>query len=267
MALSDYLKKYEKFYAYRLKSLVPLDDIRMSEVERAIQKYRPVKFEKVVKTPLQSQPMDFADAQNREVYILDFTTELPASAYVLQQDIRQHMDVPEETIRCRATDEPTELEGERIEAIRDMDAEALKMGMRPASLLDQEHYEEAGKHNFTDYYGDNYNSRLLGMLHDVQKSRENEKVQAKNPLFRWIEMPDADKQEPGIPTNDFNDKIMNAPKAASDPKFVASPGPVVHTISTLGNIDDDGRTYSRTYTNGKKTVTLSRTTASMRKSL
>lgn len=160
MTLQTYLSKIEQTYSYRFKTLVPLEDYRMTQFEDAIRKYRPRKVQPVIKTPLQAQPLDFSGHQNKEVYIVDFDTELPASAYILQQDIRQHFNVPEEFIIVRASNEPTEVESLRINAFAEMDEEAKKKGMYPASLLQQDSYPEASDIKSDRYYGNRYNNRL-----------------------------------------------------------------------------------------------------------
>jgi hypothetical protein len=261
MALKDYLDKVTQTYSYRFKTLVPLDDTRMTQFEDAIRKYRPCHVDKMIKTPLQSQPLDFGGFQNREVYIVDFTTEIPASAYVLQQDIRQHFGVPEEFVIVRSSNAPTEVESLRINAFAEMDEEAAKMGMRPASLLQQPGYPEAPEIIADRYYGDRYNARLSAVLRDVQMARREQNIDAPSPLIRWENMPKPEDQEPKIPKNNFNDDIPDAPRPASDSKFV-DPGKGVDFgtgRSNSNNYDDSVKTYNRVYTDGKKTVTLTRT--------
>jgi hypothetical protein len=258
MDFKSYLAAAERTYSYRVKTVVPLDDVAMGHIERAVAKYNPLEIGKVSKTILQKEPLDFAEVQNAEVYIIDMTLGLPASAYVLQQDFRNALGIPEEYIKVRSANDPIEVEQQYFDAVSDMDAEAAAMGMRPAPLLVQPDYPEANKVDAADLYGDVYNKRFLDYLHTVAKNRPDPRVNAPHPITRWENQP-----EPDATDNSFNDNIKDIVVPASDKK--SGSGKFKNTEAPHGNFDSDGETINRLYTDGTKTKLLSRTVTPIRK--
>lgn len=250
--LKEYLSKTERTFNYRIKTVVPLEDDAMDRIERAIQKYVPLNVGKVHKTILQRHPLDFPGVDNAEVYFVDITLTLAASSYILQQDIRYALNIPEKFIVVRGENEPTEIETQRLNAVADMEIEADKKGLKAASLIDTPEYPEGQDVDPTDYYGDAYNARLTDYLYKIEQERDLS-VKAENAPkpFKWLEPKD---QEPGQPTDNFNDHIKG-PAAAKRGKAAPAAG-----VSRVGNFDDNTRTYKKTYTNksGKQKV-LSKT--------
>lgn len=265
----SYVEAVERTYQYRLKTVVPLDDEALDRIERAAMKYDPIEFGEVKKTMLQAHPLDFAEVQNAEVFILDMTLRLPASAYVLQQDFRNAMGIPEAFIRVRTVNDPLELETERLNAVAEMDAEAAENGLTPAAKLSIDPaYPEAADINPEDYYGDKYNARFTDYLYKVAQEREPMEVDAPAPLFKWLDMPDAGSQGKKIFPDNFNDDVEGAPTSAADRRSgkKVAVGKKNTDHSRHGNLDDDGVVVKRAYQNRERTIkVLSRTTKALRK--
>jgi hypothetical protein len=244
--LKEYLAKTERTFNYRIKTVVPLEDDFMDIIERTLAKYVPLNIGRVHKTILQQHPLDFPGVDNAEVYFVDVTLTLAASSYILQQDIRYALKIPEKFIVVRGENEPTEVETQRLNAFADMEAEAAKKGLKVAALIDTPEYPEGQEVTATDYYGDEYNSRLTGYLAKLASERDLE-VKAPNAPkpFKWLEPKD---QEPGQPTDNFNDHITGKKKRAAP---ASASG-----VSRAGNLDDNTRTYKKTYTTkaGKEKV-------------
>jgi len=207
MSIQTYIAEAEatRRYSFRLKTVVPMDDAAVGAVERTLAKYMPHSVSRAKKTPIQAEPLDFRGIQNAEVWIIDFVLCMPGSAYVLQQDIRNALNIPDKYIIIRNVMEPGEQESRKIAALAEIDAEAEKLGLRAAPLLGDEESDDAKN----ELYGDAYNRGFLGFLRKVQTEREDQKVVTKSPLFQWVG--DKIEQEPDQSTEDFNAGIKDAP--------------------------------------------------------
>jgi hypothetical protein len=254
----DYLASNERKYHYRIKTVQPLDDSAMDKIERAIVKYLPLDIGRVEKTIFQRNPLDFPGVENAEIYYVDITTGLPASSYVLQQDIRFALNIPEKFIVVRAPNEPTEVETQRINAEADMAAEADSKGLKVDALLNTSlDYPEARDVDATDYYGDKYNIRFLQALKEIEDARDMEIKAANAPKpFDWLESDMSPKQD----MSDFNALIKDAP-APAHKGVKAAPSETTDS----GNLDDNERVYKKAYTANGKTTILTQTGVAVKK--
>lgn len=234
MDIRSYIGETSKIYNYRIKTVVPIGNTEMDQIERAVIKYDPLNITRPKKTMLQSHPLDFPGVMNAEVYIIDMELAQPASAYVLQQEICAALDIPEQYIVVRGDNEPGETETERLNAARDMSEEADKSKFIRASLLTISDYAEADQVDGADYYGNQQIGKLLAYLKKVSLERQSDKVEPTNPLFKWLDMPNPDSQEPKISKDEFN------------PSTTYQPG-LPPNVSIQGNFDDDGKYYRRAY--------------------
>jgi len=260
MDLKQYIAESSRTYNYRIKTLVPLDDDAMDKIERSLAKYKPLDVARPKKTMLQSHPMDFDTIENVEVYLVDIVTGLPASSYVLQQELRNALNCAEKFIVVRAPNEPVETQGQWIAAEREMDAEAREQDMQRKALLGTAAYEEneqlEGGENF---YGALYNTKLLDYLRQSQLSRKSEKFDPPDPLFSWLDMPEGETTQDD---SDFNKGIDGVKPASTRPAVsaVKDPGSLTtRSRSQHGNFDDAERTYSHYYLKDKTSKKLSRT--------
>ena len=249
MDIRKYISEVEKTYTYRIKTVIKLDDDAMGRIESAIMKYQPIKLSTPKKTLLQKNPLDFPTVQNAEVYIVDVELGLPASAYVLQQEIRLFLDAPEKFVVVRGDNEPSENETEALAAKNDLDMAAKEEGAVRGAMLDLPNYDEAEPVEAKDYYGDDYNRRFLGYLKKVEIERTAEaKIEAPNQKFGWLDMPKPDVEADAGPT------IGTTEPGERNPK-----------LSNQGNVDDDKKSYARIYTKKGNTYVKRQDSDSVRK--
>lgn len=257
------LRKYmsDKKYHYRVKTVIELDDDAISRIERAIAKYVPLDIGQVEKTIFQRNPLDFPGIENREVYIVDITLEYPASSYILQQELRFALNIPEKFIVVRGENEPTEVENQRLNAEADMTEEAEAKGLTRDAMLNNSDYPEGKDVDGKDYYGDEYNSRLTGYLAKVAAERKAKaEVVAPNAPkpFKWLE------QEPKQDSADFNANVKGAAPSASNRK--AGKAGDETAAADAGHLDDNTKTHKRIYksASGSRSI-LSKTGVAVKK--
>lgn len=242
-----YLAEAKKEYSYKIKLISAVDDAAVSRIERALVKYDIISISKPKKTILQAAPLDFKRASNVEVWIIDVVTHLPASSYVMWEELRTALEIPGDNIVVRGLNEPMEIESQRIEAQHNMDKEAVKDGLIRDSLLGVDGTYPEYEAGISDTpYGDEYNKRLLNYLAQVQANRpQNDEhfVEPKNALFKWL----TPEQKPG---EDFN-QDQDAVKPVHSGTKVRGKDPVEPTeVSPQGNIQHNPRTNG-VYKDGK----------------
>lgn len=250
MAFKDYLNKVisDKRYHYRLKTVVPLDDKALDAIEHAVRRYMPLDMSRVTKTILQKTPLDFPGLQNMEVFMVDLVLGLPASAYVLQQEFKTALGIPEKYVVVRADNEPLEIDGQILNAEEEIRVEARDKKLKPASLLANPDYPEAVPVDACELYGSEYNSGLLDYMAQVAATRDKENVDPPSPLFSWLNMPKSD-----VPP-------VSAPRPSNQSNGGTS------NRSMHGNMDQDTYTVRRLYQDETgKPVVLTRTINSIRK--
>lgn len=241
----DYIQENEREYHMRIKSVAPLDENEMPYIERVLDKYVVKDMTQPKKTILQKHPLDFPDIQNAEVWIIDVTTALPVSSYVLQQELKLALNLPEKYLVVRGDNEPLEVYTQQMNANDEIDLKAMEDELSPASRLStKSHYDEDEQINLEDdsLYGNEYNSRFLETLAKVKAERK------KFVVDRDGYDPDSvlDSDDPGDP-NAFNDHINDAPES----KHVNEYAEILKNLrkqeqtknearlSSSGNYDDD----------------------------
>lgn len=152
-----YLAESAKVYKYRIKSVCQMDAHFVETVKNALFKYDIKDVSTPKKLMAQKAPMDFRDFHMAEVWVMDIETGVPASSYVLANDLRSAMQVGDKMLVVRGANEPVELEAQKIEEIHKDDQEAL---------LQQGNYEEAEQPKEVAY-GDAYNKKLLNYLAQI----------------------------------------------------------------------------------------------------
>jgi hypothetical protein len=249
MNFKKYLAESEKVYNYRIKTASPLTTEMVAQIAAYLTKFRLVSISKPTRSMLQKNPLDFSDLQNVEVYMLDVATSLPCSSYIMQQDIRNIMNIPEKYVVVRCENEPIEIEGNRLNQERELEVLATKKDMERSSLLSTDAvYPDAEQTaDGQNYYGNDYNSRLLTYLKTIQSEHQPEKVDAPNALFSWMNMPKDEK-----PVDDFN-KDIKMPKPKKQDSNAKEQAPT-------GNFDNSGDTVKHTYKTRTGTKTVSSTT-------
>lgn len=232
MSIISYLNKVETTYKYRIKTIVELDDEAMDRIERVLAKYMPVDVSSVKKTIIQKNPLDFPNVDAAEVYIVDVELALPASGYVMTQELKLALNLPEKFVVVRSFADPTHLETERLEAMRDIDQQAREQDLTRGSLLLADKYQEEDSIEAEDFYGDAHTSRFLDYLRDADRA-DKLKIDPPNPLFKWMDMPetDVDAVEPPRPGKGYK--------------------PPQKARSNMGAVADRDKTYSRVFTKGE----------------
>ncbi len=256
MNFKKYLAESEKVYNYRIKTASPLTTELVAQIAAYLTKFRLISISKPTRSMLQKNPLDFSDLQNVEVYMLDVATSLPCSSYIMQQDIRNIMNIPEKYVVVRCENEPIEIEGTRLAQERELEALADKKDMERAPLLSTDPvYPDAEQTaDGQNYYGNDYNNRLLAYLKTIQAEHQPAKVDAINPLFSWMNMPKEEK-----PAEDFN-RDIKMPKTKKQDADAKEQAPT-------GNFDNAGDVVKHTYLTkaGKTTTVKSSTPNTIRK--
>lgn len=155
-----FLKECIRDYHIRIKTVTEMTDENMDKLEFLLQKYDMQSIDGPRKTVIQEHPLDFYDIMNHEVYIIDVTLGLPASSYMLQQEIKETLDIPEKFVVVRSDNDPTEIETQRLHAQALMDEN--KDGQAAKLSTDPEYPEQspAAEELYGDTYIENFVSRL-----------------------------------------------------------------------------------------------------------
>lgn len=165
-----FLKESIRDYNVRIKTVTEMTDDKMDKLERLLQKYDVQSIDGPRKTVIQEHPLDFYDIMNHEVYIIDATLGLPASSYMLQQEIRETLDIPEKFVVVRAENDPLEIETQRLNAQKLMD----KSDSVAKLSTDPEYPEQSPAAE--ELYGDKYNENFVSRLAQAKSKIENSKA-------------------------------------------------------------------------------------------
>lgn len=250
----DYLaESHSVEYSYRIKTTVPLTDTELRKIENALDKYELLDMTRPKTTPIQDYPLDFKDVKNTEVHIVDIVLHIPASSYILQQELCNALDILEKFIVVRGDNEPIEIEAEDLIANANIANKMAKDDLNPDSLLSTNPvYQENDLFNVgKDYYGNEYNSKFLRHLADISATRETTKVEPADALFSWLDMPEQEKSE--LDDNTFNKDIKDAPvsvpywKKTNRKEF----DPLLNRLSQHGNFDDNEKVRFKNAVNPK----------------
>ena len=265
-SFKDYVQEREREYNLRIKTVVPLDDQELEYMERVLDKYVLRDITKPVKTILQKHPLDFRDLTNVEVWIVDIVTALPVSAYVLQQELKLALNIPEKYIVVRNANDPKEIETQRMAARDEIDMEAMEQGLSPAPRLSTNSaYDDDELGTLEDpVYGNDYNSRFLEVLAQVSSDRDEFLVDVESTeLDEGGTVLDADDV---APPNAFNEDIVDAPEPkysiyAETLKNLRKEGKIGQArLSIRANYDDDEikqtKKYNKYGADGKKVAVV-----------
>lgn len=235
-SIKQYIAESTREHAYILKMAVEPSEAQVNTVESLLRGYGLVHFSKLMK--VEDERFDFFDIPSRDVYSIRFVTKAPLSSYVITQDIKTALNVPEKFIVVRTSNEPVEVEAED-ERFKDRVAEeADEDGLRPAPLLSiKQFYDDAEQPATDGLYGDDYNRKFLSYLAGIKVTRPTDEVDPPSPLFSWIEMKKVKPADPVQDAADFN-AGHNTPKAVTKATG-REPEPVKATaMGSSGNLDD-----------------------------
>ena len=160
-SFTEYLTESKNTYTFRIKLAKELSGDDLSRIENHLAKYDVQKVSAPTKLMLQSVPYDFPQLRGYEIFVIEFETNLPASAYQIQTEIQTLLGISDGFMKVRSDQEPLE---KQEQALSD-DAEV-------ASLLADNTYSEAEKINPDDYFGDKYNTSFVQELLKLKKDQE-----------------------------------------------------------------------------------------------
>ena len=226
-SLRVYLEEAEKEYHFRVKTILDIGD-KTDILERVLRKYDLKDMGQPRKTIVQEHPLDFQDISNAEVWIVDVVLGIPTSFYILEQELRRELGIPEKYIVVKTDNDPLEIETQRINAANEAEKEAEEKGLQKKSLLsvmsEYPEYEESKKSG-EELYGDEYNKSFLSDLAKIASERKSEKYNAPSGLTDWEDM--VEEYPFTGPDDDFNFEFKDVPQ------------PVKRWDVTAGSPDDD----------------------------
>lgn len=154
-----YLNESKQSWKFYIKTIHELSDTQSDRIEKHLMKYDSTGLGAAKKSILQSRPKDFPNHRGYEVFMYEFTTNLPVSSYQVQNEIRNMLGLSDGVFKVRGEHEIDE------DIQEDKDAE---------SLLADEDYSEADKVKGEDYYGEKYNTSFVKELLKLRKDKEKD---------------------------------------------------------------------------------------------
>lgn len=240
--LPQLLNEAQKTYSYRLKTVIALDEDKLESLERLLNRYNMLDIGHVHKIDSKNDTLEFRDIENADVYYIDFMIGVPVSAYILQQELRAVLNVPEKMLVVRADNEPIEVDSVKNQLLNSLWEKSKKDGFTAhASLLSTDpNYLDVEQPLAQDAFGDTYNTRFLNLLKQVSERRKNQVYQTSSDL-NPIEQMNKVRQEPAQDLLDFNKHL---PGVKPVYKSVEMDEPVeVTLLGPDGNFDDDSKRY------------------------
>jgi len=249
-SFKELLNESQKTFSYRLKTVVNMDDPTMEDLERLLKRYNLLDIGSVHKIPAKYDSLEFRDIENADVYYVDFMIGVPMSAYILQQELRAVLNLPEKFLVVRADNEAIEVESVKNQLLRTLDQKAKQEGYTDkGSLLSTDRFYLDAEQPLTDSaYGDKYNSKFLNLLQQIANSRKTQTFQTTSDL-NPVEQMQKVEQQPKQDTTDFN-----AYQSGVKPvyKSVDMGEPVeLNLLGPDGNFDDDTKRYFKVSRNNK----------------
>jgi hypothetical protein len=169
--LREYIENLQTKHDVRIKLACECSDDMCDKIEKHLEKYDAEKISRPSKTILMRRPLDFPNMDMAEVYIIDFTANLPVSTEMLKQELAKLLNVSEGEVVVRMANEPRELEAEH-------DEESEKFKKKPeklqAKLGTDYTKEEAPEKKASELFGDKYNSAFLKELKKISDERKKE---------------------------------------------------------------------------------------------
>lgn len=202
-SLYQYLSENKKVYKFRIKTVTPLDDDIKEQIYDYLSKYDIKSMSDIRKSIIQREPLEFKDILYAEVYSIDVILNMPVSSYILIQELRSLLNIPEKYIVVRGENEPIELESQNLSAKQDIKEIKQKQDLSSLGLMSTgSEYPEARE--FEVAYGDKYNNLLLTYLSNISSEREYKIANpdgsiVKQKMFSWLKDPET--------ADDFNKEI------------------------------------------------------------
>ena len=238
-SFKTYLEESQKSYLYRIRTTISLDDTAMESIERALHPYHL----QDITSPEQVDDkitLEFQDIPNANISCIEVSLGCPASSYMLAQELRSALNIPEKLIIVRGINEPTEIEGTKRHLLSQLDKTIKdKANQAPAALLSTDRfYLDAEQPIQKDVYGDKYNKKFLDFLADVSAKRKSSEFEAQSGLISNKDLKSVSR-EPSQDVADFNNEF-DTPKPVMPSK---GKDKVPAAVSSKGNFTDENKTY------------------------
>lgn len=178
---TQYLMESEKEYKFRIKLAVEPTSDMMSLLEKSMVKFGLKSLTEPKRTILQAKPMDFQNLSNTELWIMDGVCSYPITDQILEQFVSTTLRIPMNEVRVISPEHPGEADQDFMAAnwAEISKAKTAEEKMAASKLMDGE-YKDSPKVNTKDYYGDDYNKKLVEKVKETIKDRSMVKF-AKDP--------------------------------------------------------------------------------------
>ncbi len=174
--LQTYLNDRQEVFEFSIRTLFPLDDEIMDNIEKALLKYRPKYISAPKKTMFHTKPLGFIGVKAAEVFIVELELTVPATKEVIQRDLRENLGMRFNNDQLIVLDgnEPTNDVSEVDEDATPDSVWSAEEHTTDGPLLYTQETEHA---DFDDYYGDTYNERFLSRLKKEEEKRRSDRKQ------------------------------------------------------------------------------------------
>ena len=169
--LKEYIESVIQKHDVRIKLICDCNDDVCDRIEKHLEKYDAERISRPNKTILMKRPLDFPNVDMAEVYIIDFTANLPVSPEMLRQELVNLLSISESQIVVRMANEPREIEAQHDGADELFHKKPVELKAKLGTDYDK---DEAPKEKASDLYGDKYNSAFLKELKKLSDARKKE---------------------------------------------------------------------------------------------
>ena len=187
----EYLAEGMKKWDFRIKVAGKFTTEQADTMKALLGKFQVSHFKKLGITPIQELPLDFPKIKNAEVNIYEATLDYPTTQGELQEYLTSSMGITADTMVVRRPGEDLEVYQEPKKA-------------HQGALLNDSEYTESPNVEFTDYYGDKYNTGFVKELNDLLKLQRK---------ARGTEYPTADKVKYNVDLPQNNMSPLSKSKA------------------------------------------------------
>lgn len=206
--LKDYLDDNIRTYKYRIKTVSELTDKMLDRIDAALTKYDCVYFGKPVVTIIQNNPIDFTQFMNVEVTIIDVTTQLPLNVTILEAELTSLLKLPKSYLIVRDNNDPLDYENFVKKANEEINKVKHDKKLKDTSLMDTTpDYDEEVKIDAADYYGNEYNKKLLNKLSYIASKRKTDTFEDSEDFNKDFDTPKAIPSSKAKKTELVNDMV------------------------------------------------------------
>lgn len=209
----DYITESTKANKFIIKFANKPSDENLSVIESWLKRYNLI--EMAAPVLIEDSHCDFIDIPTKSVHSVTIILGMPVSQYMLLQDLKTAINMPEKLMVIRSENEPIEQYAQFDAWSRAENKKAKDAGeVAGPRLSTNSEYFDAERIQDGELFGNEYNKKLLSYLAGVQQQRPSVEAEPAAPLFSWIQMKDADKREPSQDESDFN-AHLDTPKPTS----------------------------------------------------